>query len=96
MPTLVCTVLPTFNERDNIAQLIDGVLENAITPHCVIVVDDNSPDGTADVVRDAARRWNRQASPHALSLISAWAKKGSPLPFRRALTWRSTLLAPTW
>ena len=46
MPTNVCTILPTYNERDNIALLIDGVLENAVTPHRVIVVDDNSPDGT--------------------------------------------------
>ncbi|MCB0068025.1 MAG: glycosyltransferase, partial [Caldilineaceae bacterium] len=43
---LVCTVLPTYNERDNIGPLIEGVLASAITPHVVLVVDDNSPDGT--------------------------------------------------
>lgn len=56
--TLVCTVLPTYNERDNIAALIDGILASAITPHIVLVVDDNSPDGTADVVRACAARHN--------------------------------------
>ncbi len=56
--TLVCTVLPTYNERDNIAALIEGVLTNAVTPHMVLVVDDNSPDGTADVVRTVANRYN--------------------------------------
>lgn len=56
--TLVCTVLPTYNERDNIAALIEGVLTNAVTPHVVLVVDDNSPDGTADVVRTVASRYN--------------------------------------
>ncbi len=56
--TLVCTVLPTFNERDNIAALIDGVLEHAVTPHLVLVVDDNSPDGTAEVVRQCCARHN--------------------------------------
>jgi dolichol-phosphate mannosyltransferase len=56
--TLVCTVLPTYNERDNIAALIEGVLTNAVTPHMVLVVDDNSPDGTADVVRTVASRYN--------------------------------------
>jgi len=55
---LVCTVLPTWNERDNIGILIDGVLENARTPHLVLVVDDNSPDGTASVVEERAGRWN--------------------------------------
>ncbi len=29
---LVCTVLPTYNERDNIRLLIEGVLDNADTP----------------------------------------------------------------
>lgn len=56
--TLVCTVLPTYNERDNIAALIEGILTNAVTPHMVLVVDDNSPDGTADVVRAVASRYN--------------------------------------
>lgn len=55
---LVCTVLPTYNERDNIAQLIDGVLRNACTPHMVLVVDDDSPDGTWQVVQALEPRWN--------------------------------------
>lgn len=51
---LVCTVLPTYNESENITPLILGVLENAITPHRVLVVDDNSPDGTSEVVEKLA------------------------------------------
>lgn len=49
-----CTVLPTYNERDNIGPLIRGVLENAITRHTVLVVDDDSPDGTWQVVEAVA------------------------------------------
>uniref|UniRef100_A0A7C1FFH7 Polyprenol monophosphomannose synthase n=1 Tax=Caldilinea aerophila TaxID=133453 RepID=A0A7C1FFH7_9CHLR len=60
--TLVCTVLPTFNERENIAALIEGILTNTIAPHMVLVVDDNSPDGTAEVVRALAARYNSDAS----------------------------------
>lgn len=56
--TLVCTVLPTFNERDNIAPLIEGILTNAVAPHMILVVDDSSPDGTAEVVRSLAARYN--------------------------------------
>ncbi|MCE7986424.1 MAG: polyprenol monophosphomannose synthase [Caldilinea sp. CFX5] len=48
--TLVCTVLPTYNEAENIGPLIEGILASAITPHLVLVVDDNSPDGTSAVV----------------------------------------------
>lgn len=51
---LVCTVLPTYNERDNISLLIAGILASAITPHLVLVVDDNSPDGTSTVVEEMA------------------------------------------
>jgi dolichol-phosphate mannosyltransferase len=56
---LVCTVLPTWNERDNIGPLIDGVLASARTPHMVLVVDDNSPDGTAQVALDRMEAWNQ-------------------------------------
>lgn len=55
---LVCTVLPTYNERDNIGPLIEGVLASAITPHRVLVVDDNSPDGTWQVVEALMARHN--------------------------------------
>lgn len=51
---LVCTVLPTYNEAGNIAALIAGILEHALTPHMVLVVDDDSPDGTWRVVEELA------------------------------------------
>jgi len=43
-------VVPTFNERDNIAQLVETVFGLYPDIH-MLVVDDHSPDGTADVVR---------------------------------------------
>jgi dolichol-phosphate mannosyltransferase len=55
---LVCTVLPTYNEAENIGPLIEGILAHAITPHLVLVVDDNSPDGTAAVVERMAAMYN--------------------------------------
>ena len=55
---LVCTVLPTYNERGNIGPLIEGVLAHAVTPHLVLVVDDNSPDGTWQEVEAIAARLN--------------------------------------
>ena len=50
----VSVVLPTFNERDNICDLIDAIcreLQPAGYRFEVLVVDDSSPDGTAEVVR---------------------------------------------
>lgn len=50
----VSVVLPTYNERDNICDLIDAIrheLAPAGYAYEVLVVDDSSPDGTAEVVR---------------------------------------------
>ena len=55
----ISIVVPTYNERDNIALLISGLraaLEETWEFE-VIVVDDGSPDGTADVVRSAAAEY---------------------------------------
>lgn len=50
-------VVPTFNERDNV-ELLFRKLEAALVGVAweVIFVDDNSPDGTWQVVREMARR----------------------------------------
>lgn len=51
----VSVVLPTYNERDNIVPLIaaiDRELTGVGISYEVVVVDDNSPDGTAQAVRD--------------------------------------------
>ena len=44
-------IIPTYNEKENIRNIINAVLE--ITEHDfdVLIVDDNSPDGTGDIVR---------------------------------------------
>lgn len=43
-------IIPTYNEKENIANIIDAVLS---LPHRfdVLVIDDNSPDGTASIVQ---------------------------------------------
>jgi dolichol-phosphate mannosyltransferase len=53
-------VVPTFNERDNVAQLYRK-LDSALTGIAweVVFVDDNSPDKTWQVVRELARQDSR-------------------------------------
>jgi dolichol-phosphate mannosyltransferase len=51
MPRTV-VVIPTYNERDNIAGLLPHV--RSATDCHVVVVDDDSPDGTAQVVAELA------------------------------------------
>ena len=56
----IAVVVPSYNERENVGPLIEALQgQFASMPHDmhVLVVDDDSPDGTADVVRAAARRW---------------------------------------
>jgi dolichol-phosphate mannosyltransferase len=47
-------ILPTYNEKENIVELIQTIF-TTLEPHNldydIVVVDDNSPDGTADAVR---------------------------------------------
>ena len=53
-------IVPTFNERGNIAELIRRLVE--CLGDCsweVVFVDDDSPDGTADLVREHARADSR-------------------------------------
>jgi dolichol-phosphate mannosyltransferase len=44
----VWVVIPTYNERENLARVVEAVLASVPEAH-VLVVDDNSPDGTGEV-----------------------------------------------
>jgi dolichol-phosphate mannosyltransferase len=44
-------IIPTYNERENVAMIIPAVLKITADETEVLIVDDNSPDGTADIVR---------------------------------------------
>ncbi|MCW5877462.1 MAG: glycosyltransferase [Anaerolineales bacterium] len=46
----VSIVIPTYNERENIVELIEALRAEIRPPLEIIVVDDNSPDGTAHQV----------------------------------------------
>ena len=51
-------VIPTYNEKGNIKRLIPQILGRH--PHIeILVVDDNSPDGTGQVVQEFARTTSR-------------------------------------
>jgi dolichol-phosphate mannosyltransferase len=53
-----CVVLPTYNERENVLQIVPAIL--AASPALdVLVVDDNSPDGTGALADELAARDSR-------------------------------------
>jgi dolichol-phosphate mannosyltransferase len=43
-------IIPTYNEKENITSIITAVFALELDYH-VLVIDDSSPDGTADIVR---------------------------------------------
>lgn len=58
----VVIIIPTYNEKENIGRMID-VLESEIFPKIktaqmeVLIVDDKSPDGTAEIVRQKMKNF---------------------------------------
>ena len=53
-------ILPTYNEAENLPILLDRLIQIlADVDHEIIVVDDNSPDGTWQVAADYAEQWPR-------------------------------------
>jgi dolichol-phosphate mannosyltransferase len=71
-------IIPTYNEKDNIRNITTAVLaqqENiSDTAISVLVVDDNSPDGTADLVRAMQRP--EEFGPEKVHLMQRMGKMG--------------------
>jgi dolichol-phosphate mannosyltransferase len=47
-------VVPTYNERENLRQLVEKIQEHAASLD-ILIVDDNSPDGTGDLAEQIGR-----------------------------------------
>ena len=52
----VGVILPTYGEADNISKLIEDI-ENLKLDASILVIDDSSPDGTAEIVREKQRKY---------------------------------------
>jgi dolichol-phosphate mannosyltransferase len=63
-------IIPTYNEAENITSLIPHIFQQGISDLCILVVDDNSPDKTGDMVR------KMQSEFENLHLISREKKDG--------------------
>ncbi|MBD0279578.1 MAG: glycosyltransferase, partial [Flavisolibacter sp.] len=50
-------IIPTFNEKENIEAIVQAIYDLQQDFH-VLIIDDSSPDGTADIVRQIQPRFN--------------------------------------
>ncbi len=53
----IMTVIPTYNEADNIADLVDALFALGFPDFHVLVVDDASPDGTGEIAEALKKRY---------------------------------------
>jgi dolichol-phosphate mannosyltransferase len=72
-------VLPTYNERDNVRGLL-GAVRDTIPAADVLVIDDNSPDGTAELVEATA------ADLGQIKLVVRPRKRGLGTAYREGFT----------
>ena len=56
MKTDSLVLIPTYNEKENIEKIIRKVFSLA-TPFHVLIIDDGSPDGTADIVKNLQKEF---------------------------------------
>jgi dolichol-phosphate mannosyltransferase len=78
MKTIV--IVPTYNEAQGVVAMLDAVLRAAPEVE-VLVVDDNSPDGTARLVMD------HREYHHRLHLLSRLQKDGLGAAYRAGFRW---------
>lgn len=75
-------IVPTYNERENIEAIVGAVFNQPVAFH-VLVVDDGSPDGTADLVRALQQQGNSER----LHLLERRGKLGLGTAYIAGFTW---------
>ena len=74
-------IIPTYNEKENIGLLIEKVFSLSI-PFEILIIDDNSPDGTANIVQSFRKKY-----PDTLHLIERGGKQGLGTAYLTGFKW---------
>lgn len=74
-------IIPMYNERENAAAIIDAVLALE-QPFDILVIDDNSPDGTAAIVKDKIAQ-----NPGRVHIIERAGKLGLGTAYITGFKW---------
>ena len=75
-------IIPTYNEKENISNIIDAVMGLA-HQFDVLVIDDNSPDGTAAIVE----RKIAEEYPERLHILKRAGKLGLGTAYIAGFKW---------
>lgn len=67
----ITVVLPTYNEAENIAKMVDALLGLPVQDLSILVVDDNSPDGTGQIADKLATQ-----NPGRVQVMHRTGKQG--------------------
>lgn len=74
-------IIPTYNEKENIEAIIRAIFKLKKQFH-ILVVDDNSPDGTADIVTNLIQEF-----PESLFLEKRFNKNGLGTAYIHGFKW---------
>lgn len=74
-------IIPTYNEKENIAKIIAAVFSLPVKFE-ILVIDDGSPDGTADIVSGLMEQY-----PHQLHLLKRNGKLGLGTAYIAGFQW---------
>ncbi|MBQ2019751.1 MAG: polyprenol monophosphomannose synthase [Rikenellaceae bacterium] len=74
-------LIPTYNERENVSAMIDKVFSLPVE-FDILVIDDGSPDGTADIVRERQKDY-----PDRLHLLCRKGKLGLGTAYLAGFRW---------
>jgi dolichol-phosphate mannosyltransferase len=74
-------LIPTYNERENVSAMIDKVFSLPVA-FDILIIDDGSPDGTADIVRERQKDY-----PDRLHLLCRKGKLGLGTAYLAGFRW---------
>ena len=74
-------IIPTFNEAENIVLMLEAIM-NLPEHFSVLVVDDNSPDGTAALVEKCIKSY-----PDRIFIIKRAKKEGLGIAYIAGFQW---------
>ena len=74
-------IIPTYNERENVSAMVDKVFSLPVE-FDILVIDDGSPDGTADIVRERQKDY-----PDRLHLLCREGKLGLGTAYLAGFRW---------